>query len=479
MLCLLRHYRLECPIKNQAPDKKRLATLNDHNQNMRVLFLHNNFPAQFRHVAALLAKDPHNQIIFGTKTPNNVQIEGVRKEMFKVSREAHPSTHHYVRTLENAVLHGQAVYRLCLDLKKEGFVPDLVCGHSGWGPTLYVKDVFPDTPMLCYFEWYYNARGSDADFDPNDPLQADDYPRIRTKNSPILLDIAHCDWGLSPTYWQRNQFPKIFHPKMSVLHDGVNTEFFQPVPNAKLVLPNLDLSHVDEIVTYVARGMEPYRGFPQFIEALGHLQKMRPNCHAVIVGENRVCYGKPAPKGTTYKDMMLEQVPLDMSRVHFTGGLPYGQYLKVIQASSVHVYLTRPFVLSWSMIEAMSTGCVVLGSDTAPVREVIEDGKNGLLVEFFKPKKIADRICEVLDHPDRMAEIRQNARETVLERYAHEDLLKQHIQLLQDVADRQLPPSVGGDGIGAQLVSRPARKSAKKEKSSKSKKNRGFGALLS
>ncbi|AFY70180.1 glycosyl transferase group 1 [Thalassoporum mexicanum PCC 7367] len=456
---------------------------------MRVLFLHNNFPAQFRHVATLLAKDPNNEIVFGTKTPNNVQIEGVRKVMFKTSRDAHPSTHHYVRSLENAVLHGQAVYRLCIDLKKEGFVPDLICGHSGWGPTLFVKDVFPDSPLLCYFEWYYNARGSDADFDPKEPLQADDYPRIRSKNSPILLDIAHCDWGLSPTYWQRDQFPKIFHPKMSVLHDGVNTEFFKPVPNAKLVLPDLDLSHVDEIVTYVARGMEPYRGFPQFIEALGHLQKMRPNCHAVILGENRVCYGKPAPKGTTYKDMMLEKVPLDMSRVHFTGGLPYGQYLKVIQASSVHVYLTRPFVLSWSMIESMSTGCLVLGSDTQPVREVIEDGKNGLLVDFFSPKQIADRICEVLDHPDRMAQIRQNARETVLERYAHADLLQKQIQLLMDLADGRLPPSVGGDGVAAQLVAsasadrnakekaETAKKSSKQSKK-KSKKNRGFKALL-
>jgi len=165
---------------------------------------------------------------------------------------------------------------------------------------------------------------------------------------------------------------------------------------------------------------------------------------------------------------MLEKVPLDMSRVHFTGGLPYGQYLQVIQASSVHVYLTRPFVLSWSMIEAMSTGCLVLGSDTEPVREVIEDGKNGLLVDFFSPHQIADRIEEVLDHPDRYAQLRQNARQTVLDRYSHHLLLPKHIKLMEAVAHRQLPP-VLGDEDQTPKVTKPK---------TKPKKQKGFVELL-
>jgi glycosyltransferase involved in cell wall biosynthesis len=412
---------------------------------MRILFLHPNFPAQFLHVASFLARDARNQVVFGTKNENKNHINGVQKVMFKVTREANPNTHHYIRVLENAILHGQAVYRMCTDLKASGFTPDIICGHSRWGPTLYVKDIYPNTPFLSYFEWYYHARGSDADFDPTEPLSADDYLRIRTKNTPILMDLAACDWGLSPTQWQRSQFPPLFQQKITALHDGVDTEFFKPQPGTKLVLPNLDLSGVDELVTYVGRGMEPYRGFPQFIEALSYVQKRRPNCHAVIVGDNRVCYGKAAPQGTTYKDMMLEKFPLDMSRVHFTGSLPYAQYLKVIQASSVQVYLTRPFVLSWSMIEAMSSGCLVLGSDTEPVREVIQDGENGLLVDFFNTKKIADRIDEVLDHRDRMAQIRIKARETALERYTHADLLPKQIQLIKDVMNRSLPPSVSGN----------------------------------
>lgn len=433
---------------------------------MRILFLHPNFPAQYRHVAAAFGKDPKNKVVFGTRTQNDSSIAGVHKVYFKVLRDARPETHHYVRPQESAVLHGQAVYRMCIDLKAAGFTPDIICGHSGWGPTLFVKDVYPDTPLLCYFEWYYHGRGSDADFDPTEPLSADDYPRIRTKNTPILMDLAACDRGLSPTHWQKSQFPSIFHPKISVLHDGVDTEFFQPIPNAKLVLPNLDLSHVDEIITYVGRGMEPYRGFPQFIEALGHVQKMRPNCHAVIVGENRVCYGKAAPQGTTFKDMMLEKVPLDLDRVHFTGPLPYAQYLKVIQASSVHVYLTRPFVLSWSMIEAMSTGCLVLGSDTPPVREVIRDGENGLLVDFFDSKKIAKRISEVLDSKDRMMQLRIKARETALENYSQARLLPQHIKLIQDVANRSLP-------LNNLEIPQPNITATKP-----SKKSKGFASLL-
>jgi len=410
---------------------------------MKILFLHPNFPAQFRHMAGALAKDTNNQVLFGTKFENpEWQIPGVRKVLFKPSREARPETHHYVRFLENGVLHGQAVFRIAEQLKAEGFVPDVVYGHSGWGPTLFIKDAFPESKLMCYFEWFYHSIGSDADFDPADPLTVDDMARIRIKNTPILVDLYSCDRGISPTYWQRSQFPQEFHSKISVLHDGVDTEFFKPNPGAKLILPNLDLSDATEVVTYVTRGMEPYRGFPEFIESIAYLQERRPNCHVVIVGSDRVCYGKSLPNGETYKQQMLKRVPLDLSRVHFVGSLPYGLYLKVIQASHVHVYLTRPFVLSWSMIESMATGCLVLGSDTPPVQEVIKDGENGLLVDFFSPKKIADRISEVLDHPTRMAELREKARQTALEKYSLELLLPNHVELIEKVANGSLPGKI-------------------------------------
>jgi glycosyltransferase involved in cell wall biosynthesis len=398
---------------------------------MRILFLHPNFPAQFRHLTTALAKDPRNQVVFGTQRVEG-SLPGVHKALYSVPRSVHPQTHQYVRSLETAVLEGQAVYRMGQALKAQGFIPDVVYGHSGWGPSLFIKDLFPQAKLYSYFEWFYHAHGSDADFDPSDPLDANGAAQIRVKNTPILLDLVNCDRGLSPTHWQHQQLPTEFQPKLKVLHDGVDTNFFCPQPGAKLVLPSieLDLSGVDEIVTYATRGMEPYRGFPQFMEAVALIQQRRPNCHVVVAGADRVAYGKTLPDGKTYKQLMLEQLPLDLSRLHFTGSLPYDQYRQVLQASSAHVYLTRPFVLSWSMLEAMAAGCLVIGSDTAPVREVIQDGRNGLLVDFFSPAEIADRVDEALGHRDRLANLRVNARDTILKRYDLATLLPQQIQWL-------------------------------------------------
>jgi glycosyltransferase involved in cell wall biosynthesis len=397
----------------------------------RILLLHPNFPAQFRHLALKLAHNSDYQIVFGT-TRQEGNINGIYKALYTPSREAHPQTHHYVQPLESAVLQGQAAYRLGQKLRSEGFVPDLVYGHSGWGPTLFMKDMFPEAELVCYFEWFYRAHGSNCDFDPAEPLTADDEVRLRVRNAMILLDLYSCDRGISPTYWQHQQFPPEVHSKIKVLHDGVDTEFLQPQPGTKLILPSvqLDLSHVDEIITYVARGMEPYRGFPQFIQAVGLIQQRRPNCHVVVVGADDVFYGRKLPDGKTYKQLMLEQVPLDLSRIHFTGLLGLNEYRTVLQASSVHIYLTYPFVLSWSMLEAMATGCLVVGSSTQPVLEVIQDGSNGLLVDFFSPEAIADRVDEVLDHPDRMSELRTNARTTILERYDLAKLLPQQLEWL-------------------------------------------------
>ncbi|MEL6579465.1 MAG: glycosyltransferase family 4 protein [Cyanobacteria bacterium J06621_12] len=400
---------------------------------MKILFLHPNFPAQFRHLATVLGQDQQNTVVYATNRLEG-KIQGVNKIVYEKSRTARPQTHHYVRPLENAVLEAQGVYRVAQKLKDQGFYPDVVYGHSGWGPTLFMKDIFSQATLLCYFEWYYNAYGSDASFDPSDPINADDEARIRTKNAPILLDLASCDRGLSPTAWQRSQFPTEFQSKIKVHHDGIDTTYFKPIPGAKLKLPkiNLDLTEAEEIVTYVARGMEPYRGFPQLIEAISLLQKQRPQCHFVIVGKNRVAYGKNLPDGKNYKDVMLERFPLDLSRVHFTDLLPYDDYLQVLQASSVHIYLTRPFVLSWSMLEALSVGCAIVASDTAPVKEVIEDNVNGLLVDFFSPQQVCDRVIEALEDPEKMASIRTKARETILEKYDLANLLPQHLQWVKD-----------------------------------------------
>jgi len=218
-----------------------------------------------------------------------------------------------------------------------------------------------------------------------------------------------------------------------VAHDGINPDFFKPVPSKKLNLPGLDLSHAKEIVTYPARGLEPYRGFPQFIESIPHILKKRPNAHVVIVGRDRVCYGPKLANGQTYKKMMTEKINLDPDRVHFVDPLPYGQYLEVLQASTVHVYLTVPFVLSWSLLEAMSCGCLVVASDTPPVKEVIQDGVNGVLVNFFDSKKIAEKVAACLEYPSFMETIKTKARQTIQNRYALDKMVGTQINIMKQM----------------------------------------------
>jgi len=407
---------------------------------MRILFLHNNFPAQYRHVARELAAKKGNKVVFASHHVNG-KIPGVLNAQYKPHRDGKAETHHYLRPLETAVINGQSVFRLCLELKKKGFEPDIICSHSGWGNGLYAKDAFPKAKLLSYFEWYYHAHGSDADFLEPAKIGFDDEGRIRTKNTPLLMDLAACDWGQTPTNFQLSQIPPVFHSKISVLHDGVDTNFFKPSPNVSRKIGNLDLSNAMEILTYATRGMEPYRGFPEFMRAAAILMKARPNLHVVVVGEDRVAYGKKLPKDEGWGKRMVEELNPDPERLHFTGPLPYGDYLKVLQFSTVQAYLTVPFVLSWSLIESLACGALMVASDTDPVREVITHEDNGFLADFFDIEAFAAQIEYVLDNTEDLQHIRESARQTVLEHYAHKDLLPRQLKLIEDIADGAIPPS--------------------------------------
>lgn len=383
---------------------------------MKFLFSHRNFPAQFRHILIELAKDPSNEIIFITGTKNDVNIKGVRKIEYKLKREVPENCHRYLQTFEESVNHGQAAAEIAIALRKRGFKPDVIYAHP-WGNSMFFKDVFPDVPLINFCEWYYNIEGADMGFG-GDPINDDKKAKTRSMNAQLLIDMAACDKGICPTQWQKSQYPKDFHHKIEVIHDGIDTQYFVPDKNAVLKIPNTDieLSANDEVVTYATRGMEPYRGFPQFMQMAEKLLKKRPNVHIVIGGEDRVCYGAKLANGT-FKELMLKKLDLDMSRVHFTGGLPYGEYKKLLQISSAHVYLTYPFVLSWSLLEAMSTGCCIVASSTAPVVEVMKDKESGLLVDFFDVDEMADTVEYVLDNQEKLQIIRDNARKTVVEKY--------------------------------------------------------------
>ncbi len=406
---------------------------------MRVLVTHNNFPAQFRHICEYLGRTPGNQVVFATKNPREEwKIPGVNKAVFKPEGEPGDQAFPLSKNFEDGVRHGMGMLRLMNALKKQGFIPDVILGHSGWGQTLFTRDVFPDTPFIGYYEWYYNANGPEISFDDRKRNELEK-AQLRIRNSAILHDLVSCRVGITPTNWQRSQFPTEFQPKLIQAHDGINTRYFAPetdglLPIDQLDLPDTDLTGAKELVTYCSRGLEPYRGFPQFYDALPAILDERPDCHVLIVGDDRVCYSPKLPDGQSYKQQALERTKVDEKRVHFTGPLPYGVYKQVLLASSVHVYLTWPFVLSWSFLEAMSCGCLIVGSNTEPVREVLTHRTNGLLTDFHSSEKIAKTVIFALNRQEKLVDLRRNARQTILDRYCLSKCLPAHLNILADAA---------------------------------------------
>ena len=398
---------------------------------MQILFLHDNFPAQFGYLGEFLAANGWD-VWYGTQR-EGASHQKIKVFNYKPHREITKDIHHYVANFERAAISGQAVARSALALAKKGLKPDIVMAHSGWGPGIYAKDIWPNAKYVGYFEWYYRRDAPDTLFIEKESKNLDQQLRTRSRNAAIMMDLAQCDLAVCPTNFQKEQFPECFHDKMRVMHDGINTGLYAPKAGAKLKLPNLDLSHVDEIITYVGRGMEPYRGFPEFMRALELVQKQRPNVHAVIVGEDRVAYGKPLPEGQTYKKKMLGELELDMSRTHFTGLLPRPSYLDVLQASSVHVYLTVPFVLSWSMMESMSAGCALVASNTDPVGEMLSDGIHGITVDMKDAQAVADRIIYLLDRPELRQTLGEAARLAMIKDYSQNDALPAKMEMLQSL----------------------------------------------
>jgi glycosyltransferase involved in cell wall biosynthesis len=360
---------------------------------MRLLVLHQNFPGQFGHLVRAWSQRPGWDVrALGRDTaPGLPGFDGLTR--YKLARSPHSHQHPYLRSMEAATLHGQAVARVLLEMKKKGFTPDAVLAHPGWGESLFVKDVFPDTRLVHFCEWYYNAEGADLGFDPEFPLTFDDRARIRTWNALHALNLTQCDAAVTPTQWQKSRHPEIFHSKITVQHEGIDTENLGPDPTACIKTPNGTVFKAgDPVVTYVARNLEPYRGFHIFMRALEKLQAKHRGVHAVIVGGDEVSYGKRPTDAKTWREKMLREVKLDATRTHFMGKLPRAQYIKALQVSAAHLYLTYPFVLSWSLPEAMACGANIVASDTAPVRDVIRDGENGALVPFFDEGRTAEVI---------------------------------------------------------------------------------------
>jgi glycosyltransferase involved in cell wall biosynthesis len=412
---------------------------------MVIIFIHQNSPGQYLHLARHLAAQELHEIYFVTQENLN-ELPGTRKVVYQPALPSFSSCHAYTAEFDNAVRTGMAVAEACRNLRDAGVLPDLVVGHCGWGETLFIKEVFPDVPLLSYFEFYYHARGADVGFDPEfAPCLPGDGARLLVRNAVNRLSFAVSDWGHTATAWQRSLFPAAMQARISPVHEGVDTARIRPDPSAWIGLARqgIRLTRDDEVITYAARNLEPYRGFHIFMRALPEILARRPRAHALIAGGDGLSYGDPPPYGGTYREMLLAEVGarIDLDRVHFLGHIPHPTYLNMLQVSSVHVYLSYPFVLSWSFLESMSAGCAVIGSATPPVLEVLRDGENGLAVDFFSIDEICDRVDEVLDHPDRMQAIRDAARATVVRDFdLHAVTLPGWLELLNGLTSGRLPP---------------------------------------
>lgn len=385
---------------------------------MNILFIHQNFPGQFKFLAPALVRQGHEVTALTLRKTDVKEWLGIKICPYTVDRSTNPHVHPWVSDFETKTIRGEACFRAALRMKAEGFYPDVIVAHHGWGESLFLKDVWPEARLGIYCEFHYHTDGVDVGFDPEFPAKdKGDTCRLRLKNLNNILHFEVADAGISPTKWQASTFPEPFRSRITVVHDGIDTRIVAPNPQAGLVLNNtLTLSKQDEVITFVNRNLEPYRGYHIFMRALPEILKQRPEAIVLIVGGDGVSYGARPENGRNWKEIFIEEArtrikPADWSRICFLGNIPYHHFIPFLQISSVHVYLTYPFVLSWSLLEAMCASCAIVASDTPPVKEAIHNNETGCLIDFFDVSGLADTVCQLLDDPSTRNRLGRNARE--------------------------------------------------------------------
>jgi glycosyltransferase involved in cell wall biosynthesis len=391
---------------------------------MNILFIHQNFPGQFKHLAPALVKAGHSVIALTLAKTEAKRWHGVRLVSYGLSRGNAKEAHPWTIDFESKVIRGEACLKAALALKDQGYTPEVIVAHPGWGESLFLKEVWPEAKLKLYCEFFYHSQGADVGFDPEfsstDPADAG---RVILKNANILLQFQQADSGLSPTHWQASTFPQHIRDKITVIHDGIDTEVLSPNPSASFLLDNGNsLTRDDEVITFVNRALEPYRGFHTFMRSLPKLLAARPNAQVLIVGKEGVSYGAQPPNGKSWKTIFIEEVlpkltPQQRERIHFLGTIDYPRFINLLQVSRVHVYLTYPFVLSWSLLEAMSVGCTIVASDTQPLHEAIRHDETGRLVNFFDQNALAASVIELLEDKDVRMRLGKAARVFAIENY--------------------------------------------------------------
>ncbi|AOX20351.1 glycosyltransferase [Kozakia baliensis] len=403
---------------------------------MRYLFVHQNFPGQFLHLVRHLHEKGGHEVVFISEA-NSGALPGVRRVLYKVTRTPSDATHPALRELEMGLGRAEAVARAATTLKSLGYVPDIIIGHHGWGELLNIVDVYPETPILGYFEFFYHTDKYDVGFDPEFPPSPALLPNVRVKNTINLLALNLPGYGQTPTEFQRNTYPEWAQPNISLLREGVNLELCAPEPaifKRSLKIADVPVGPKDKLITYVARDLEPYRGYHSFMRALPYILDARPDVKIILVGGDRTSYG-PRPAQGCWREVLLQELEgrLDLSRVHFVGKVDYDTFRTLLRRSDAHVYLTYPFVASWSLREAMATGCAIVGSRTEPVEEFIKDRETGLLVPFLEPQEIARGVLEILEDKKLARRLRKAARAEAEKKLSLNEYLNQYDALVERI----------------------------------------------
>ena len=405
---------------------------------MKILFVHQNFPGQFLHVAPALARRGHDVLALTVDT-NARRFEGRSARYKYTGKDIKAETFGLATRFAEASKRGADAAVTAAQLKRAGYEPDIIFSHIGWGEGLFLKEVWPRAKKIVYAEFFYAPHGRDTNFDPE--LQKASLSGsiwVKARTSAMALDLSDADYAVAPTHWQASTIPGQYGSRLKVIHEGVRTDLIKPDDQAAFEIPekNLTLKSGDEVLTFVSRNLEPYRGYHTVMRSLPKILRERKNAQVVLVGGDGLSYGTPAPGGKSWKETILDEVKnqIDMDRVHFVGFIEHARFVSLLQISRAHAYLSYPFVLSWSMIEAMSAGALVVGSNTPPVAEVIKHGENGLLVDFFDVEGWSNTMIDALARPEHYAGLRAAARETAIKRYDLNSVcLPQMISFLESV----------------------------------------------
>jgi glycosyltransferase involved in cell wall biosynthesis len=418
---------------------------------MKILFIHQNFPGQFKFLASKLAKLGHEVRALTVRSDSKSAEVGVEVRKYQLVRSSIKDQNPLLQDFETKIIRAESCLLECLKLKETEYSPDVVIAHAGWGESLFIKECWPRTKLGIYCEYFYRFKGGDVGFDKEiQPNVSYEESKLRLKNINNRLHFEIADSAISPTQWQADTYPSPYREKITVIHDGIDTKKCAPDQHAYLIInkagEELRLTKGDEVITFVNRNLEPYRGFHIFMRAIPKILQAIPNAKVLIIGGSKVSYGFAPEKARfgfdNWKDIFINEVAPNLSEqnwknIYFLGHVEYQNYLNILQISMVHVYLTYPFVLSWSMLESMSVGCALVASNTPPVQEVVINGFNGELVDFFDHQELADKVISLINDPEKRNLLSKNARQTIVDSYDLETVcLPKQINWVQNLYEQ-------------------------------------------